>query len=133
MRSKPRFDHKKGPKKRFTRNTVFKPISGDGVCSPLPFQTERGWHSSEGPGRIRQPYARTSLQTGGIANVREQEDYLFLQEGRVWSEETHAGCDKQIVERMFDYRELAKKYNLEVVAGNFFQVSKFSLCFQREC
>ena len=47
-----------------------------------------------------------------------------VQEGRIWSEETHAGCDPEIVERMFDYRELAEKYNLEVVAGNFFQVLK---------
>ena len=47
-----------------------------------------------------------------------------MQEGRIWSEETHAGCDPEIVERMFDYRELAEKYNLEVVAGNFFQVLK---------
>merc|ERR1719210_58556 len=47
---------------------------------------------------------------------------VFKQEGRIWSEETHAGCDPEIVERMFDYRELAEKYNLEVVAGNFFQV-----------
>ena len=47
-----------------------------------------------------------------------------MQQGRIWSEETHAGCDPEIVERMFDYRELAEKYNLEVVAGNFFQVLK---------
>merc|ERR1712012_1270526 len=46
---------------------------------------------------------------------------VFKQEGRIWSEETHAGCDPEIVERMFDYRELAEKYNLQVVAGNFFQ------------
>ena len=55
-----------------------------------------------------------------------------VQEGRIWSEETHAGCDPEIVERMFDYRELAEKYNLEVVAGNFFQVfkpDKKVLCF----
>merc|ERR1711899_561361 len=37
---------------------------------------------------------------------------VFKQEGRIWSEETHAGCDPEIVERS----------NLEVVAGNFFQV-----------
>ena len=67
------------------------------------------------------------LKQVALQMFRNKRIFLFIQEGRVWSEETHAGCDRQIVERMFDYRELAKKYNLEVVAGNFFQVSKFSL------
>ena len=56
----------------FSHLHKYKPILGDGVCSPLPLQAERGRESGEGPGRVRQPYASTGLQTGGIGQIQDQ-------------------------------------------------------------
>jgi len=48
---------------------------------------------------------------------------IFKQPGRIYVDETHAGCNPELLtDRIFNYRDLASKYNLELVAGNFLQM-----------
>ena len=47
---------------------------------------------------------------------------VFRQKGRIFVDETHSGCNPQILDRFLNYQDMAEKYYLELVAGNFLQM-----------
>ena len=48
---------------------------------------------------------------------------VFKQPGRIFVEETQAGCSPDVLsDRIFEYRDLMDKYDLQLVAGNFLQM-----------
>ena len=72
-----------------------------------------------------------SLELDDEANIikdREQSKHpmiflAFKQPGRIVAEETQAGCSPDIVDaRIHNVESIARKYRLELVAGNFLQV-----------
>ena len=42
--------------------------------------------------------------------------------GKIFVDETHSGCNPEILDRILNYQDLAKKYELELVAGNLLQM-----------
>merc|ERR1719499_382437 len=74
------------------------------------------------------PFSLEFDEDGNFIKDKEKSSHpllmlVFKQLGKISVDETHAGCNPELLtDRIFDYRELAKKYDLELVAGNFLQI-----------